>query len=151
MKHTRRTLLAGMAALALLAAACGTNGDEAVTPPDDEADGGPTVQVDLDEFSVTPSAETAPPGPVRFEVTNVGGIPHEFLVIRTDVDPDALPVEGGRVNEDDPGLEVVTRIQQFAPNNTQETGAALEAGRYVLICNIPGHYDAGMTVGFTVQ
>ena len=37
------------------------------------------------------------------------------------------------------------------PDESDQTVATLEAGSYVLLCNIAGHYTAGMSLGFTVQ
>ena len=34
---------------------------------------------------------------------------------------------------------------------TRRLALTLNAGRYVLICNVPGHYKAGMFVGFRVR
>src|SRR4249919_1528164 len=43
----------------------------------------PLVAVQVDEFSVFPATQGAPKGKVRFVVTNVGRITHEFVVLRT--------------------------------------------------------------------
>ena len=50
-----------------------------------------TVNVTLREFSVTPDRASVPRGAVTFHVTNGGTVHHEFLVIKTDLAPDALP------------------------------------------------------------
>jgi hypothetical protein len=49
------------------------------------------VNVTLREFSVTVDQATVPHGSVTFHATNTGTVPHEFLVIKTDLAPDALP------------------------------------------------------------
>ncbi len=145
MRRARVALLAGLTALVLAAAACGG---------EDGGDGGgaaeTTVSVDLAEFSVTPSASSAAAGRVEFTVSNAGEVPHEFLVIGSDVAPDELPVSEGSVDEAAAGVQVVGEIEAFDPDTTETLAVDLAAGDYVLICNIPGHYQSGMHAGFTV-
>lgn len=151
--HTRRPriLLAAVAALALLAFAC--NGEaEVEVDTEGDGDGGEaaaTVQVALREWAVDPDTDSAPAGTIEFEAANEGTQPHEFVVIRTDQAPDELPVDAGAVAEGE--LTVVGEIEQFEADTTQSGQFELESGSYVLICNIPGHYQQGMYAGFTVE
>jgi uncharacterized cupredoxin-like copper-binding protein len=143
-----------LAVLAGLAVACGDDDDDG-----NGGGGGGSVDVALAEWSVTPSQATAPAGDVTFTVTNDGTEPHEFLVIRSDLAPDALPVDDeGRVPEDE--VDIIDEIEPFAADSTEEITLDLEAGSYVLICNIvelpPGeepesHYENGMFTAFTVE
>jgi len=85
----RRVLAAG-AVIALGMAAC-TSG--ASPSP---ADGGATttVAVKLQEWAVVPTPASAPAGGVTFSVTNDGPDDvHEFVVLKTDLDPGALPTD----------------------------------------------------------
>jgi len=43
----------------------------------------PLVAVQVDEFSVFPGTQGAPRGKVRFVVTNIGTVRHEFVVLKT--------------------------------------------------------------------
>jgi hypothetical protein len=43
----------------------------------------PLVAVQVDEFSVFPGTQGAPKGKVRFVVTNIGTVKHEFVVLKT--------------------------------------------------------------------
>ena len=70
-------------------------------------------------------------------------------MIRTDLAPDALPTDGTDVDESQ--LDVVLRVDEFPPGQSITATDELEAGSYVLICNVPGHYTLGMTVGFTLE
>ena len=149
-------LAAFLATLALVAAACGGNGDddEGAAANGDTQNGAmaeATVDVELTEFMVTPSTESSSAGSIQFDVENVGGIPHEFLVIETDLDPEDLPVSGSTVDEEAEDLTVVGEIEQFGPGTTESVTVDLSPGSHVLICNVPGHYESGMTVGFTVE
>jgi uncharacterized cupredoxin-like copper-binding protein len=48
-------------------------------------------------------------------------------------------------------LDVISHQASVAPGTGAQVAVELSAGHYVLICNIVGHYQAGMTTAFTVQ
>jgi uncharacterized cupredoxin-like copper-binding protein len=133
--------------LAGLAIACGGGG------------GGATVGVVLQEFSVLPAQTSAPAGSVTFEVENQGPDDvHEFVVVRTDLSADSLPTDDtGTVEEGAEGMEVVDEIEDIPVGDQPTLNVDLEAGSYVLICNIydeadqEAHYSLGMRTAFTVQ
>jgi len=134
--------------------AASAGGEASVAPG-----GGTTVNVTLQEFAVVPDAATAPAGDITFVVTNDGPDDvHEFVIIKTDLDPGDLPVdEHGAVTEAGEGMEVIDEIEDIAVGDTAEVTATLEAGTYVLICNIydetelEAHYAEGMRIAFTVE
>ncbi len=148
----RWVLVPVLAALALVGAACGNDEEEA-------GGGGGTVQVTLKEFEVLPAQSSVAAGSVTFEATNDGPEDdHELVVIKTDLAPDALPTNpDGSVNEDGEGLEAIGEIEEFPPGETQSATFDLEAGSYVLICNVydadeqEAHYQEGMRVSFAVD
>ena len=144
-------LLALGAAVAV--AACGDDGDgdDAVDaiPVGETPAAATTVDVGLTEFVVNPTQDTVDAGTVTFTVSNDGTEDHSFRVIKTDLAPDALPTAASRVDEAQ--VDIVANIQQFAAGETQEVSPDLETGSYVLICNLPGHYDLGVRVAFTVE
>jgi uncharacterized cupredoxin-like copper-binding protein len=109
-----------------------------------------TVQVTLQQFSVAANPSSAPAGDVDFMASNAGSIDHELVIIRTDLAPGALPVVGSQVDENGAGVQVIDEISPFAPGTQQTASANLASGAYVLICNVPTHYQAGMRTGFTV-
>lgn len=102
------------------------------------------------EWSVNVARASAPAGEVTFEITNDGTTLHEFLVVRTDVALGSIPLEGDRFSEDDDSLSVVNEIPEFAVGTTESLTVELEAGKYQLVCNIPGHYENGMHAAFMV-
>ena len=106
------------------------------------------IQVTLTDFVIALSGD-AGAGDVQFVVANAGGTPHEFAIVKTDLAADALPVDGGAVDEDQ--VDIVGRIAQFDANSSQTETFSLDASSYVLIYNIPGHYQLGMTIAFTVE
>ena len=117
-----------------------------------------TVGVTLQEWAVVPDADSVAAGPVTFSVTNNGPEDvHEFVILRTDLDPGALPTDDtGAVTEDAEGMEVVDEIEDVAIGATEEVTATLTAGKYVLLCNVysaeekEAHYHLGMRTPLTV-
>ncbi len=101
------------------------------------------------DFSITLSSSTGTAGPTTFNITNHGPSTHEFVVIQTDDAPDALPVKNGSVDES--GLTIVDENESVVPGTTVPLSVDLKAGSYVIICNVSGHYEAGMHTGFTVS
>jgi uncharacterized cupredoxin-like copper-binding protein len=58
-----------------------------------------------------------------------------------------LPVVKFKADEE--GL-VIGEIEEFAPGKTGRITLNLKRGRYLLICNVVGHYMLGMTREFRV-
>jgi len=142
------TILAVAASLGLVAAACG--GGEEGTTPTPATGGGTSVSVTLADFSVTADPASVGSGMVTFNVTNNGPSVHEFVVFKSDLAPDALPVEGTKVNEEAAEVEAIGEIEDIEAGATQSTTFDLQPGKYVLICNIEGHYQSGMRATFEV-
>jgi uncharacterized cupredoxin-like copper-binding protein len=121
--------------------------------------GGTTIDVALQEWAVVPSANAAPAGDVTFKVTNQGPAdPHEFVILKTDLGAASLPTdETGAVDEAGAGITVVDEIEDIQVDGSGEVTATLDAGSYVLLCNIyeeadqEAHYAMGMRIDFTVN
>lgn len=109
------------------------------------------ISVVLDEYTVDAGKTTAGPGEVTFEAGNVGQIEHELVVLRTDSDPEDLPVKDGRVQTDARGIELVGNTDRIKAGGSQVLEVALTPGAYVLICNVPAHYQTGMRAPFRVS
>ena len=105
------------------------------------------VKVGLKEFKLLPAAAAAKAGKVTFVVQNVGKLDHSFVVIKTSRAPNALPVNGATADESGK----VGRIEPFKPGQTRTLTLNLKPGKYVLLCNVPGHYKAGQFAGFQVR
>jgi uncharacterized cupredoxin-like copper-binding protein len=106
--------------------------------------------VTLSEFVLTANPTSVPPGGVFFAARNVGQGVHEVVVLRTVRSPDALPVTGSQVDETAPGIERLGRIGNVRPGSGDGLRIELQPGRYVLICNIAGHYQQGMRAALQV-
>jgi uncharacterized cupredoxin-like copper-binding protein len=150
MLHTRRAFFALVAVLAIASVACSSDsssssaaGTTATSPG-----GGAAVAATLKDFSISIDPSEVAAGDVTFTINNEGPSAHEFVVIKSDTAPGDLPVEDGLVTED--GIDVIGEAEDIAPSTTTDLTLELEAGQYVIICNLPGHYQQGMNVGLKV-
>jgi uncharacterized cupredoxin-like copper-binding protein len=139
--------LAGIAALLLLTAAY----SKSATPVSKPATSGNPVSrspvaVSVKEFSLTPATSTAPAGTVTFSITNGGKIAHEFVVLKTDASAAGVPTQNGQASEHGD----LGEAEDIAPGATKTLALKLAPGHYALVCNIPGHYLAGMHADFTI-
>jgi len=171
MHDTRWLMLMGVVvallSFAVLVGACGDDEKEAekVTPTtteeaaEDETSAEGAISVELAEFSITADPDTAAAGTVTFDVSNLGEEAHEFMVIDTDLAPDELPaLDDGSVDESQ--VTVVDEIEEteLAAGSSADLDVDLEAGDYVLICNLveehegqtESHYEEGMFSVFEV-
>lgn len=160
----RNTWMSRLSGLILILAltssvACGGGDDAAVAPATDskattapsthDQTEGSTVNVALGEWSIEILADHIHSGNVVFEVTNNGTVPHELAIVITGIAVDALPTSAGSVDETQ--VEVVGRVDQMDGAGKSSASWTLQAGSYVLICNIPGHYDLGMRTVLTIE
>jgi hypothetical protein len=149
-----RVVVFGVVALAL--AACSND----KTPSGTSSPTGTTVNVTLQEYTIIPASSSAPAGKITFTAKNTGPKQeHEFVVVKTDLAPEALPVGAdGSVNEEGAGITAVGELEDIAVGTSKTTSFTMAAGKYVLFCNVVDnestdtlvHYKLGMRTAFTV-
>jgi uncharacterized cupredoxin-like copper-binding protein len=124
-------------AVAVAAAACSRS---------DATPLGTLVPVRLQDFKVTTGRLVVPAGYVTFRIKNTGPSTHEFIVVRSDVAADALPLRanGITVDEDAKQLHPAGQLGEIRLNATRDLTLKLAPGHYVLFCNLEGHYRGGM-------
>jgi uncharacterized cupredoxin-like copper-binding protein len=121
--------------------------------------GATPVLVSLGDTSATSmfihlSQPTAPVGKVAFVITNIStDMEHELVGFQTDTPAGAYPITGfegdpNRIDEDTAGTVVVDTGASLKAGASSMVVADLKAGHYALVCNLPGHYKAGMHVDF---
>jgi uncharacterized cupredoxin-like copper-binding protein len=133
--------MTGVLSLAVVVGTIGVMGAAAQTSA-------PTVAVKLKEFALVPAPKTVSSGKVTFVVKNVGKINHEMVIMKTALPPGKLPQNAKhRV----PEKGVVGEVGDVHPGQTKRATITLKPGRYVLLCNIAGHYNAGQYSGFVVK
>lgn len=122
----RRSRIAiAIVATATLVAACGGGDDEAEP---EESLGPPDLVVVGEDIEFTRKAYEAEAGRNVVRLDNQGSLPHTLVI--EDVDGFKLETGGG---EEDVGA------------------VTLEAGEYVLYCDVPGHRGSGMEADLTVS
>jgi uncharacterized cupredoxin-like copper-binding protein len=107
------------------------------------------VGITLKDFSLTADPASFASGDVTFAISNEGPSAHEFVIIRSGDEPEQLPVENGLVPEDQ--VDLVDEAEDIAPGTSTTLTVNLEPGTYVLVCNLPAHYEQGMHAAFTVR
>jgi uncharacterized cupredoxin-like copper-binding protein len=114
---------------------------------------GTPVNVRLEDFKVQQDAADVPAGTVSFRIRNQGPTTHELIVVRTDRAPDKLPLQrdGLTVDEEGPGIDLLDEVDGLDIDDRQTLVLNLASGRYVLYCNLEGHYLGGMYAALTVH
>jgi uncharacterized cupredoxin-like copper-binding protein len=126
--------------LALTVAACASAAENIPADVD--------VAVHMQDYKVLLSVATVKAGTVRVGVKNEGNMEHSFELIKTDLPFDQLPTTGDAKAKED-GL--VKQVKSLPVGKVSVVTADLAAGKYVIICNIAGHYQLGMRAALTVQ
>ena len=168
----RRHLTAGVAlviALLAMVAAVGCGGDGssdetqaeapgAAATEGGEAEGGggggggaaSAVTIKMGDFFFDPKTVTikAPKGgAVTISAPNKGKVEHELVLFKTDANPASLPTAAdGGVDEEklDKQAQEAGEIADVEPGDSKSGKFEMSPGRYVMFCNVPGHYAQGM-------
>ena len=106
------------------------------------------VAVHMQDYRVLLSVATVKAGTVRFGIKNEGNMEHSFELIKTDLAFDQLPTTGDAKAKED-GL--IKQVKSLPVGKVSVVTADLVAGKYVIICNVAGHYQLGMRAALTVQ
>lgn len=121
--------------------------------PDDSAivEGGAKgeeIEIVGTEFAFEPAEVSARAGRVTLTLDNQGQAPHEIVVLDTDTAPDALPTGDDGTAEEEGN---VGETEEIPGGEKTSVTFELDSGDYVLICNLPGHYQGGMYGSLTVE
>lgn len=103
----------------------------------------------MKEYSVVVTPATFKAGTIKFGVRNLGAMAHQFDLIKTDLAADKLPIDPVTAKASEAGL--VKQVLNIQPGKVATATADLAPGHYVIICNVPGHYQLLMRADFTVQ
>jgi uncharacterized cupredoxin-like copper-binding protein len=116
--------------------------------------GGKALEVKMGDYFFSPADATAKAGPTVIEAPNEGTVEHELVVFKSEMDPAKLPTEAnGEVNEEkmDKIAESAGEIPDVEAGDTKTGNFELTPGKYVIFCNLPGHYAQGMYGTLTVK
>jgi uncharacterized cupredoxin-like copper-binding protein len=131
------------AALALVAAACGGRSAGNPAPV-------PVVHVTERDFAIK-APHHVKAGIVRFVTTNTGPVSHELLLVRAPHGRLPMRTDGLTVDEEVLGRRIVLAFEPDGPGGVRARQVRLAPGRYVLICNMAGHYMSGMSSPLLVR
>jgi uncharacterized cupredoxin-like copper-binding protein len=112
----------------------------------DSASGGgsaaSSLEADLSEFAFSFSSSTILAGSdVSVSLTNVGLVEHNFAVLREGANP------AGEANISD--AMVIADLGTISRSESGTGSLNLPAATYLVVCLVPGHFDAGMSAELT--
>ena len=128
-------------ALVLLVAACAN--------PAESAPAGSQVVAELSDYKIVVNVPSVKAGKIKIGVRNLAAMEHSFQVLKTDLPPDKLPIDGAAAKAKEDGK--VGDIPSIPAGKSASVTVDLVPGKYVFICNVAGHYQLGMHTGFTVD
>lgn len=137
-------LLAACAACALLLLGCGDSSRKPSTA-------GTVIGVTERDFHIAATLAQVRSGDVTLQVHNVGPDQHELIVAPEHNRGLALRSDGFTVNEEAIQNSERGSIQPQEPGGTTDLKLHLAPGRYLLFCNMEGHYMGGMHTELVVE
>jgi uncharacterized cupredoxin-like copper-binding protein len=123
-------------ALALFAVACSSQGGAAPA-------GGQVVRVKVKDFAIKAPKQLTH-GTIVLHVDNAGPDTHELVLVRADGHELPLRPDDLTVDEDAVKPRTVGTLDDAHPGSQRTWKLHLTPGRYVLFCNMSGHYLGGM-------
>jgi uncharacterized cupredoxin-like copper-binding protein len=132
---------AALVALALMVVAC--------AGPAEGAPSGSQVVAEMTDYKITVNVPSVKAGKIKIGVRNLANMEHSFEVLKTDLPHDKIPTDLASAKAKEDGK--VGQIPSIAAGKSASVTVDLTPGKYVFICNIAGHYQLGMHVGFTVD
>jgi uncharacterized cupredoxin-like copper-binding protein len=113
--------------------------------------GKPSSDMSMARMGIKLSRLNAQAGVVIFQVTNESkDLVHEMIVMYRQDSAKLLPYidTENRVDEEKAGDK--GEVSELDPGKSGSLTVVLKPGKYVLICNMPGHFDSGMWTEFEV-
>lgn len=95
--------------------------------------------------------ETVKAGEVVFEVHNDAvSEEHEMVLVKLKSANEEVAVVKGKHRVDEKDLDSLGEVSELKPGADGSLKADLKPGSYLLLCNIKGHFEAGMHTKLTV-
>jgi plastocyanin len=116
-----RIVIIAIAAVLLVA---GCQGRQSSTPPAPQQE----VEISMSEFKFEPASVEVKPGKVKFHFNNTGAVEHTALI---------------------PQLSKGTPMVK--PGTDFDVEFDLAPGTYTIVCDVPGHKEAGMQMTLVVK
>ena len=107
-------------------------------------EGGGAMKIDLDKTTI-------PGGDVIFNVANHAmSDGHEMILVKLNSPDEKIPVDTAKHRIDEKQIDALGEVAELKPSGTGTLTATLQPGAYVVLCNIKGHFEAGMATKLTV-
>jgi len=131
--------------VAIALTGCGVTGSATARPT------ARVVRVTERDFRIS-APTTLPTGRVTLQVHNEGPDIHELLVARVGGGA-PLPLRRDGLTVDEERIQAATlgNLEPGRPGTTRELSIDLTPGRYILFCNMYGHYRGGMRTQLVVN
>jgi uncharacterized cupredoxin-like copper-binding protein len=134
-------LLTALFALVLVLAACG--GDE-----DGPGNASTEITIEMSDFAFEPEQVAVPAGEeITVTLNNVGSVDHNWIIVNSGIQIESE----SEIPDDRSDFELVSSDIVEAGASTTFTFTAPGRGVYQVICDVPGHFTAGMEGRFGVE
>lgn len=147
MKGARQAFLASASVLSLMAAVPLALADGTVNVTlEDASEGG-----NLAGMKMTATPDSVPAGRITIQATNKSqALVHEVIVVRPPANNAPLPYDAQKGEVIEKRIKDLGEVSDLPPGKTGSLTVRLTPGIYLLICNQPNHYKAGMWTKLTV-
>jgi uncharacterized cupredoxin-like copper-binding protein len=115
-----------------------------LTPLGIAADGSTILNGVERSFFIKPEITKLTAGKITFRFKNLDVVTHEMLVVHAQGLSFGLPYDFSISRVIEAQMDKPGETGDIPPGTTGEVTLDLPPGRYVLICNLVGHYQAGM-------
>lgn len=147
MQHASRAVLAFGSILALMAVSPFAWADTVVNITLQDATSGGNVT----GMKMTATPASIKPGRVTIRATNRSqGLVHEVIVVRSPAHDAKLPYDDKTGQVIEKRISHLGEVSDLSPGKSGSLTLTLKPGDYLLICNQPNHYKAGMWTRLTV-
>jgi uncharacterized cupredoxin-like copper-binding protein len=111
----------------------------------------PSTDPAIHSMRIVPDRDTVPAGRITFRAANQSKDQvHELIVVRIKPGHSKLPYDKKKSEVEEKYIRHLGEISDLKPGASGAMTLNLKPGAYLLICNQPGHYAAGMATTLTV-
>ena len=97
------------------------------------------------KMGITTDVSRVKAGKIDFEVSNdSGNMVHEMLVVKVNSFNEALPYNPKKASVIEDQTNDFGEVSELEPGKSGSLTVDLKPGKYLLVCNMPGHYMSHM-------